>query len=41
MSLENFKNGYEISTKSTVAKREKNDCVVRAMANAFEISYID
>jgi len=39
MSLENFKNGYEVSTKSTIAKSEKNDCVVRAIANAFEISY--
>jgi hypothetical protein len=37
--LENFKNGYEVSTKSTKAKQEKNDCVVRAIANAFEISY--
>jgi len=39
MSLENFKSGYEVSSKSTKAKNEKNDCVVRAMANAFEISY--
>jgi hypothetical protein len=37
--LENFKNGYEVSTKSTKAKQEKNDCVVRAIANVFEISY--
>jgi len=39
MSLENFKNGYEVSKKSKIAKTEKNDCVVRAIANAFEISY--
>jgi len=39
MSLENFKSGYEVSSKSTKAKGEKNDCVVRAMANAFDISY--
>ena len=39
MSLENFKNGYEVSKKSKIAQDEKNDCVVRALANAFEISY--
>jgi len=39
MILENFKNGYEISNGSLLAKGEKNDCVVRALANAFNISY--
>lgn len=34
-----FKAGYEVSKKSEIAKGEKNDCVVRAIANAFEISY--
>ena len=37
--LENFKNGYEVSKKSKIAQGEKNDCVVRALANAFNISY--
>ena len=37
--LKNFKNGYEVSEKSEIAKNEKNDCVVRAFANAFEINY--
>ena len=39
MILENFKNGYEVSKGSLIAKGEKNDCVVRAIANAFNISY--
>lgn len=39
MCLKNFKNGYEVSDKSEIAKKEKNDCVVRALANAFEINY--
>ena len=39
MILENFKNGYEISNGSLLAKGEKNDCVVIACANAFNISY--
>ena len=39
MILENFKNGYEVSNGSLLAKGEKNDCVVRACANAFNISY--
>ena len=39
MILENFKNGYEVSNGSLIAKGEKNDCVVRACANAFNISY--
>jgi len=37
--LQNFKNGYEVSEKSEIAKKEKNDCVVRAFANAFEVNY--
>ena len=39
MILENFKSGYEIANGSLIAKGEKNDCVVRALANAFNISY--
>jgi len=35
-----FKSGYEsITKKDTKAKGENNDCMVRAMMNAFEISY--
>ena len=37
--LQNFKNGYEVSEKSEIAKKETNDCVVRALANAFEVNY--
>ena len=39
MILENFKSGYEIANGSLIAKGEKNDCVVRACANAFSITY--
>ena len=39
MILENFKNGYEVANGSLLAKSEKNDCVVRACANAFNITY--
>ena len=39
MILENFKNGYEVANGSLLAKSEKNDCVVRAFANAFNITY--
>ena len=39
MILENFKSGYEVSNGSLITKGEKNDCVVRAIANAFNISY--
>jgi len=39
MILENFKNGYKVANGSLLAKSEKNDCVVRACANAFNISY--
>ena len=37
--LQNFKSGYEVSSKSEIAKVEKNDCVVRAIANAFKVNY--
>ena len=37
--LQNFKSGYEVSSKSEIAKSEKNDCVVRAIANAFKVNY--
>ena len=39
MILENFKNGYEVSNGSLLAKSEKNDCFVRAFANAFNVTY--
>ena len=39
MKLENFKNGYDVTLGSTYAKNEKNDCAVRALANAFNITY--
>ena len=39
MILENFKNGYDVTIGSSLAKNEKNDCAVRAFANAFNISY--
>ena len=39
MILENFKNGYKVSNGSLIAAGEKNDCVVRACANAFNITY--
>lgn len=34
-----FKSGYEVSKGSEIAKAEKNDCVVRAVSNAFEVTY--
>ena len=37
--LKNFKNGYAVAQGSNVAKNEKNDCVVRAIANACGVSY--
>jgi len=37
--LKNFKNGYAVAQGSNKAKNEKNDCVVRAVANACEVSY--
>ena len=39
MRLENFTNGYNVTKGSTLAAGEKNDCAVRAMANAFNITY--
>ena len=39
MRLENFKNGYDVTIGSSLALNEKNDCAVRAFANAFNISY--
>ena len=39
MILKNFKNGYDVTIGSSLAKNEKNDCAVRAFANAFNISY--
>jgi len=39
MILENFTNGYNVTKGSTLAAGEKNDCAVRAFANAFNISY--
>ena len=39
MKLENFKNGYDVTVGSSLAVNEKNDCVVRAFANAFSITY--
>ena len=37
--LKNFENGYLVAQGSTVAKMEKNDCVVRAFANACDVTY--
>ena len=37
--LKNFKNGYAVAQGSNVAKNEKNDCVVRAIANVCGVSY--
>ena len=39
MKLENFKNGYDVTLGSSLAVNEKNDCAVRAFANAFNITY--
>ena len=39
MKLENFKNGYDVTIGSSLAMNEKNDCAVRAFANAFNITY--
>ena len=39
MKLENFKNGYDVTLGSSLALNEKNDCAVRAFANAFSITY--
>jgi len=32
MILQNFQNGYNVSNGSLLAKGEKNDCTVRAIA---------
>ena len=37
--LKNFENGYAVSGSSEIAKTEKNDCVVRAIANACDVNY--
>lgn len=37
--LKNFKSGYEVSGSSATARNEKNDCVVRAVANSFGVNY--
>jgi hypothetical protein len=39
MKLSNFKNGYDVTNGSVLALNEKNDCAVRAFANAFTITY--
>ena len=39
MKLANFKNGYDVTQGSVLARNEKNDCAVRALANAFNITY--
>ena len=39
MILENFQNGYNVTKGSMLAAGEKNDCAVRAFANAFNITY--
>ena len=39
MILQNFQNGYNVSNGSLLAKGEKNDCTVRAIANAFNVCY--
>ena len=37
--LKNFKSGFEVSNGNVIESGEKNDCFVRAVANAFEIDY--
>tara|TARA_X000001316_G_scaffold12008_1_gene5255 strand:+ start:63 stop:578 length:516 start_codon:yes stop_codon:yes gene_type:complete len=39
LSKKVFSDGYKVSSGSNVAKQEKNDCVVRAFANGFDIDY--
>ena len=39
MVLQNFTNGYKVSNGSLLATGEKNDCSVRAIANAFDVCY--
>jgi len=37
--LKNFKNGYAVCGSDETARGEKNDCAVRAVANACDVSY--
>ena len=37
--LKNFKSGYAISGSDQTEKKKKNDCVVRAIANACDVNY--
>ena len=37
--LKNFKNGYAVCGTDETARGEKNDCAVRAIANACDVSY--
>ena len=37
--LKNFKDGSDVSGSNATARNEKNDCVVRAVANSFDINY--
>lgn len=37
--LKNFENGYTVSEGSKLAAGENNDCVVRAFANACDVTY--
>jgi len=39
MILKNFKDGYDVTNGSLLAQNEKNDCSVRALANAFNVTY--
>ena len=39
MKIQNFKSGYDVTKGSAIAAGEKNDCAVRAIANAFNITY--
>ena len=37
--LKNFKNGYAVCGSDETARTEKNDCAVRAVANACDVNY--
>ena len=39
MILKNFNDGYAVTNGSLLAQNEKNDCSVRALANAFNVTY--
>lgn len=39
LSSEIFESGYQVSGSSEIAKKENNDCVVRAIANSFGVNY--